>query len=44
MENLEETNRNQKENIHKPLCTECPAYNECMSIWLDYFIGKRYRV
>jgi hypothetical protein len=44
MENLELTNRNQKENIHKSLCTECPAHSECMGIWLNYFTGKGYKV
>ena len=41
MENLE---RNlmvpNTENAHKSRCTECPAYNGCMGIWLDYFTGK----
>lgn len=41
MENLEhKINRSHEENIHKSRCTECPAYNECMGIWLDYFTGK----
>lgn len=33
-------NKNE-ENAHKSFCTECPAYNECIGIWLDYFTGKR---
>jgi hypothetical protein len=31
---------NSKENKHKSRCTECPSYNECMCVWLDYFAGK----
>jgi hypothetical protein len=45
MENIERKvieNKNEK-NVHKSLCTECPAYNECMGIWLDYFAGNGYR-
>jgi hypothetical protein len=41
MENLER-NLNTDENAHKSICTECPAYNGCMGIWLDYFAGKKY--
>jgi hypothetical protein len=43
MENIEKdkTEYNTEENTHKSRCTECPAYNECMSVWLDYFAGKR---
>ncbi|MGF7118497.1 hypothetical protein [Methanobacterium oryzae] len=29
-----------KDNVHKSRCTECPSYNECMGVWLDYFSGK----
>ena len=29
-----------EENIHKSRCAECPAYNECMGFWLEYFTGK----
>jgi hypothetical protein len=42
MENLERNLMvpNMEENAHKSRCTECPAYNGCMGIWLDYFAGK----
>ena len=29
-----------EKNAHKSRCAECPAYNECMGIWLDYFTGR----
>jgi hypothetical protein len=42
MENLERNLMvpNTEEKSHKSRCTECPAYNGCMGIWLDYFTGK----
>ena len=44
MENLERNiiKDNTKENTHKSRCTECPAYNECMGFWMDYFSGKEH--
>lgn len=43
MENTKtDNNRNNIErNVHKSRCIECPAYNECMGVWLDYFAGNR---
>ena len=40
---MEKLERNPKtdENAHKSRCTQCPSYNGCMGIWLDYFSGKR---
>ena len=41
MEKLEKNLMIKTEKIaHKSRCTECPAYNGCMGIWLDYFTGK----
>lgn len=42
MENIERdrTTHNTEENNNKSRCIECPAYNECMGVWLDYFSGK----
>lgn len=43
MENtgIDRNNSDTGENTHKSRCTECPAYNECMGVWLDYFAGKQ---
>jgi len=43
MENLKKYSLINTEKIaHKSRCSECPAYNGCMGIWLDYFGGKEY--
>ena len=42
MDNLERDiiKHKTEENTHNSICIECPAYNDCMGLWLEYFSGK----
>lgn len=46
MENIEwdKNIHNMVKNTHKSHCIECPAFNECMGVWLNYFSGKGEKV